>query len=73
MTTEVLEMIFLNTAGAKYTIQLPFPKTGLTGSEIADVMDTIIAKNIFESKMLPLTQKHSARIVTREVTEFNIE
>lgn len=73
MLTTVLQMIFKNLAGSKYTLELPHPRENLTGTEIAEAMDNIILFNALEYKMFPLTEKVEARLVTKEIEYFELD
>jgi hypothetical protein len=51
-----LYMIFKCDNGNAATITLPDPRTDLTETQVTDVMNTIIAKNIFVAKGSELTE-----------------
>ncbi|MEA3320615.1 MAG: DUF2922 domain-containing protein [Bacillota bacterium] len=67
-----LELIFLNEEGSKVKVSVDDPRAGLTQVEMEGAMDTIIAANVFTSKGGNFVSKDSARIVERNVTEFDI-
>ncbi|MGE7945336.1 DUF2922 domain-containing protein [Lysinibacillus sp. NPDC093688] len=71
--TQVLELQFETAAGktASFTIDAPKPK--VTAEEIQKVMQTIIAKNVFDGQAGALVGMSGARIVDRQVTEFDLE
>ncbi|MFC9541126.1 DUF2922 domain-containing protein [Lysinibacillus sp. NPDC056959] len=71
--TQVLELQFETAAGktAKFAIDAPKPK--ITAEEIQKVMQSIIAKNVFEGQAGTLVTMTGARIVDRQVTEFDLE
>lgn len=73
MLTTVLQMIFKNLAGAKYTLELPHPRENLTGAEVAEAMENIILFNALEYKMHPLTEIVGARLVTKEIEYFDLD
>lgn len=71
METQVLELIFLDSYGSKFTLSLEDPRMDLSENEIEEVMQTIIEQNVFTTtKMGDLITIHSARIVTRHVDEI---
>lgn len=65
-----LEMIFQNSAGKNARISVADPKDNLTPAEVQAAMDTILAKNIFDTTGGDIVKAISARIVTRDVTEI---
>jgi hypothetical protein len=73
MITERLELQFLNEAGTRVTIGIADPKEDLTDEDVNNVMDLILQEDVFTSNRGDLVAKAGARIVTREVTEFNVE
>jgi hypothetical protein len=68
--TKNLEMIFQSLDGRSVTITVPDPKDDLTQNEVETAMNTIIAKNIFQSSGGDLVAISEARIVQREVTSL---
>ncbi|MDK2785043.1 MAG: hypothetical protein PWR11_909, partial [Bacillota bacterium] len=44
---KTLSLVFRNAAGRTTTLSLAAPREDLTDAEVAQVMQTIIAKNIF--------------------------
>lgn len=67
-----LELFFLNEEGTKVKISVDDPRAGLSQVEIEEAMDSIIAANIFTSKGGNFITKDSARIVERNVTDYEI-
>ncbi|ART77245.1 DUF2922 domain-containing protein [Sutcliffiella horikoshii] len=67
-----LELFFLNEEGTKVKVSVDDPRSDLTQVEIEEAMDTIIAANVFTSKGGSFITKDSARIVERNVTEYEI-
>ncbi|MDS1029672.1 DUF2922 domain-containing protein [Bacillota bacterium LX-D] len=65
-----LELVFQNAKGSKVTLSLPDPKDGLTPAEVQTAMETIIAKNIFETTGGDLTSIAGARIISTDTTEI---
>ncbi len=73
MITRRLELQFINEAGTRATIGLADPREDLTDEEVRDAMELILAENVFTSARGDLTAIAGARIVTREVAEFDLE
>jgi len=71
--TEVLELQFETAAGKTATFAIDAPKPKVTAEEIQKVMKTIIAKNVFEGQAGALVTMTGARIVDRQITEFDLE
>ena len=71
--TQVLELQFETAAGKTATIAIDAPKPKVTSEEIQKVMQTIIAKNVFEGQAGALVTMTGARIVDRQVTEIDLE
>ncbi len=69
---KVLRMTFVNEAGNNYSLNLRDPKDGITGEEVATAMDTIIAKNIFQTTGGDLVSKNSAVIIDTTETELTL-
>ncbi|KMJ60097.1 hypothetical protein AB685_04470 [Bacillus sp. LL01] len=67
-----LELLFLNEEGSTVKISVDDPKTDLTPVEIEQAMDTIIAADVFTSKGGNFVEKDGARIIERNVTDFEI-
>lgn len=64
MLTLVLTFRLQN--GKTFRISIPDPKSGLTASEVDNVMNLIIQKNIFATSS-PIVEKVSARVIDRNV------
>lgn len=64
MLTLVLTFRLQN--GKTFRLSIPEPKSNLTASEVDNVMNLIIQKNIFATSS-PIVEKVSARIVDRNV------
>ncbi|WP_285397670.1 DUF2922 domain-containing protein [Lysinibacillus sp. fls2-241-R2A-57] len=71
--TQVLELQFETAAGKTATIVIDAPKPTVTAEEIQKVMQTIITKNVFGGQAGALVAMSGARIVDRQVTEFELE
>lgn len=72
MEEKVLQMVFKNTAGEKVTISVDDPKDTLTEAQIKTAMETIIEKNIFMKNNYDLISAVEAKIVTKEITEYDL-
>lgn len=72
MITKRLELLFTNFGGTRVTVAIPEPKEDLTPAEIEGVMNTIITENVFTSPGGDLVGIQGARIVTREVSDFDL-
>lgn len=71
--TQVFELQFETAAGKTATFAIDAPNPKVTAEEIQKVMQTIIAKNVFEGQAGALVTMTGARIVDRQVTEFDVE
>jgi len=68
--TKRLEMRFRNAAGRTATISVPDPRADLTAAEVETAMNTIIAKNVFNTSGGDLVAIAGARIVERTTTDL---
>lgn len=66
----VLEMRFNNAAGRLVTIKVPDVLDSFSGADASQLMDNILARNIFTSTGGDLVAKDSTRIVVTDVTEL---
>jgi len=62
-----LQMIFSNTEGRNNTISVADPDPEITPMAVDAVMDSILARNVFETAGGELTGKVRAQVVTRTV------
>ena len=62
-----LQMIFSNTEGRNNTISVADPDPEITPMAVDVVMDSILARNVFETAGGELTGKVRAQVVTRTV------
>lgn len=69
METRVLEMIFINAGGKKATISVNDPRTDLTETEVRTAMQTIIAKNAFNTTAGDLVAVSEARVITKVLNQ----
>jgi hypothetical protein len=67
-----LELIFMSSQGRRVTVAVPDPRVNLTPAEIQAAMDVIIGENVFESSGGDLTAALGARVVTREVNDYEL-
>ncbi|MBS4026149.1 MAG: DUF2922 domain-containing protein [Clostridia bacterium] len=72
MITKRLELIFMSSQGRRVTVAVPDPKENLTPAEIQTAMTVIIGENVFESPGGDLVAALGARIVTREVSDYEL-
>ncbi|QGG51144.1 DUF2922 domain-containing protein [Lysinibacillus pakistanensis] len=70
--TQVLELQFETAIGKTTVLTIDAPKPTITTAEIQQVMQTIIAKNIFEGQAGTLVAIKGARIIDRQVTELEL-
>ncbi|SER93439.1 DUF2922 domain-containing protein [Salipaludibacillus aurantiacus] len=68
-----LELLFSNEDGASVTIGIDEPAEPVNPSAVAEVMDVIIAQNVFVSSKGDLIKKRGARLVERTVDILDIE
>ncbi len=71
--TQILELQFETAAGKTTTVAIDAPKPNVTATEILQVMQTIITENVFEGQAGALVAMKGARIIDRQVTEFELE
>lgn len=67
-----LELRFNMSNGKTMTLTVPHPKDNLSPMEIKNAMQTIINQNIFLNDDGILESIHSARLVERKVTKFEL-
>lgn len=72
MADRTLVMTFLNQLGSRATVSVPDVREDLTEQEVSVVMDSIVARNIFESAGGDLIAKHSAQITERQITALEV-
>ena len=68
-----LSMTFINISGDKSTITVSGARPDVTQSEASDLMDIIIAKNVFRTDGGDLTAKYSAQLTERSVIKFSVQ
>jgi hypothetical protein len=67
-----LQMVFQNETGKNVSISIPEVREDVTEVDIKTLMQTIIAKNVFESTGGNLITIMSASLVSRDVQEFAV-
>lgn len=67
-----LSMVFTTEYGEKTSLSINGVKPGITQAEVDTLMDTIIAKNIFEVSSGALVGKGSAQLVAKTVTKYDV-
>ena len=67
-----LSMTFLTETDDKYTFSLSGVRDNLTEEEVSDLMDIILANDIFISKKGTITSKYGAKVTKRQITKFEI-
>lgn len=64
--TTRLEMVFRTAGGRRATLSVLNPSTAIDAETVEEAMDTILDKNVFDSKTGDLVAAIQARITTRE-------
>ncbi len=68
----ILSMTFLTSTGAKSSMTVSGIKSTITKEEISALMDTIIEKNIFQTKSGTLAGKSGANVTERKITKYEL-
>lgn len=68
----ILSMTFLTSTGAKSSMTVSGVKSTITKEEISALMDTIIEKNIFQTKSGTLASKSGANVTERKITKYEL-
>lgn len=66
--TKTLAMVFRDSAGKEVTISLADPKDDLTLAQVRTVMEDIVSRSIFATKVDNLVEVQEARILSRDTT-----
>ena len=69
-TNTKLLMTFKNEDGAKVSLSMLDPRENITEEEIRNVIELIVAKNIFAPNGLDLVEAIDAKVVVTETTPF---
>lgn len=67
---KTLELIFETVAGKAVTLTVDEPRENLTAQELFTGMQAIVDQNVFEVSGSPLATAKTARIVERNVVEY---
>lgn len=70
--TQVLELQFEVANGKPFTITVDAPKENLTVGQVYSAMQVIVQQNIFHKDGLSITGLKGARIVERNVSNFDL-
>ncbi len=70
MNTKTLELIFRTAAGRTVRITLRDPIEPVDPMVVNNVMDTILAKNLFQTNGADWVEKVGARVQDRTITEL---
>lgn len=66
-----LEMVFVDTAGRKFTVRVDEPRADLSPQEIQAAMELIQAQDAFRSNYGALVSAQEANIVTTETVNYS--
>ncbi|MDN7240544.1 DUF2922 domain-containing protein [Planococcus sp. N028] len=69
---KTLELAFETAAGKSVTLSVEEPREGITAAQLLAGMQTIIAQNIFEVQGSSFALAKGARIVERNVVEYQL-
>ncbi|TWT26082.1 DUF2922 domain-containing protein [Planomicrobium sp. CPCC 101110] len=69
---KTLELIFETAAGKAVTLSVEEPREGVTASELSAGMQTILTQNIFEVEGSQFALAKGARIIERNVVEYEL-
>ncbi len=64
--TKTLAMVFRDSTGKEVTISLADPKDDLTLAQVRTVMEDIVSRSIFATKVGNLVEVQDARILSRD-------
>ncbi|MDW7740674.1 MAG: DUF2922 domain-containing protein [Bacillota bacterium] len=65
---QTLQLIFSTAGGRNTTISLADPDPEITAQDVEAVMDSVLARNVFNTTSGDITGKVRAQIVSREVS-----
>ncbi|WCJ75375.1 DUF2922 domain-containing protein [Clostridium botulinum] len=71
-TTQTIKLIFKSSEGEKVSMSINNAKENLKKDEISAAMDTVIEKNIFDTKYGNLVEKAGAQVIERNVTKYEM-
>ena len=69
----ILTLTFLCDSGNKKSLTIEGVKSSTSSSEAGALMDTIISRDIFVTKHGSLTEKYSAKLTQRNITNLELE
>ncbi|AST94436.1 MULTISPECIES: DUF2922 domain-containing protein [Sutcliffiella] len=69
---KTLELIFLNEMGRQAKLVVDEPREDVTEAEITSAMDAIIASGVFTTNGGNYVTKHSAKVIERTETVFEM-
>ncbi|WP_203332959.1 DUF2922 domain-containing protein [Planococcus beigongshangi] len=69
---KTLELIFETSAGKAVVLAVEEPREDLSSQELAAGMQTIITQNIFEVEGAPFALAKGARVIERNVVDYEI-
>jgi hypothetical protein len=67
-----LVMTFSDVKGGKFTLRLKNVKEEITEVEISELMDVVVASNLFKGKNGAITAKENAAIVETNKTQYEV-
>jgi len=67
-----LSMTFLTAAGTKSTLSISGVKASITEAQVNNLMNIIIAKDIFETNAGAFVKKADARLTAKNVTDYTV-
>jgi len=67
-----LSMTFLTAMGVKSTLSVSGVKAAITEDEAIDLMDLIIAKNIFVTTTGAFANKESSQLTEKKITKYSV-
>jgi hypothetical protein len=72
-STKTLVLIFQNQGGEKVRFNIDNAREDIGDDEVKTAMETLIAKNIFDTKKGDLVQISGAEVITKSVEEFIVK
>ena len=68
----ILSLTFLNETGLKSTLSISGVKSTITQENAISLMDTIIAKDVFDTDSGSLVSKYDAKLTERRITKYEV-
>lgn len=68
----ILTLTFMTEAGKESSLTITGAKESVTSDEANEIMDTIIASDIFSTKSGAYVSKADAKLTERKITEFTV-